>query len=276
MCDVDPGRIFLFQGSAMILPPGDWEDHFRGLGRELLEASFADARSDLDIFEIPALNSSAAIFAASVPVSQPLPSGWQAVPVRHVLSALCGEKTQYSGSGLSGCMLRAYHAAQWRMDSRFCGCCGEKNTDAPDEFARLCPVCGRREYPRISPAVITIIINDRDEALLAHNKKFSQGMYSLIAGFNEAGESLEDTVTREILEEVGIEVRDIRYITSQPWPFPNSLMLGFTCRHAGGSIRPDGIEIEDARWFNRDNLPPLPGYGSVSRYLIELWQKGNL
>jgi NAD+ diphosphatase len=124
--------------------------------------------------------------------------------------------------------------------------------------------------------VITIIINDKDEALLAHNKKFSQGMYSLIAGFNEAGESLEDTVAREILEEVGIEVRDIRYITSQPWPFPNSLMLGFTCRHAGCGIRPDGIEIEDARWFNRDNLPPLPGHGSVSRYLIELWREGKL
>ena len=132
MCDVDSGGIFLFQGLAMILPPGDSEDHFRGFGRELLETSFADACPDLDIFEIPALNGSAAILAASIPVSQPLPSGWQAVPVRQVLSALCGEKTRFSGGGLSGCMLRAYHAAQWRRDSRFCGCCGGKNTDAPD------------------------------------------------------------------------------------------------------------------------------------------------
>jgi NAD+ diphosphatase len=124
--------------------------------------------------------------------------------------------------------------------------------------------------------VITIIINDKGEALLAHNKKFVNGVYSLIAGFNEAGESLEATVARETREEVGVEVKDIRYIRSQPWPFPNSLMLGFTARHAGGEIKPDGIEIEDARWFSRDSLPSLPGHGSVSRYLISLWLKGEL
>jgi NAD+ diphosphatase len=100
-------------------------------------------------------------------------------------------------------------------------------------------------------------------------------VYSLIAGFNEAGESLEATVAREIREEVGLEVRDIRYIASQPWPFPNSLMLGFTARYASGELRPDGLEIEDARWFGRDNLPLLPGFGSVSRSLIEGWIAGK-
>jgi NAD+ diphosphatase len=173
-------------------------------------------------------------------------------------------------------MLRAYHVAQWRQDSVFCGSCGAKNIDAPDELARHCPACGRREYPRISPAVITIILNDDGRALLAHNKKFANGVYSLVAGFNEAGESLEATVAREIREEVGLEVKDIRYIASQPWPFPNSLMLGFTARYAGGEIHPDGIEIEDAKWFTRDNLPKLPGNGSVSRYLINGWLDGRL
>jgi NAD+ diphosphatase len=124
--------------------------------------------------------------------------------------------------------------------------------------------------------VITIIINDKNEALLAHNRKFAGGIYSLIAGFNEAGESLEATVAREIREEVGLEVKEIRYIASQPWPFPNSLMLGFAARHASGEIRPDGEEIVDARWFKADRLPDLPGFGSVSRYLINRWIEGKL
>jgi NAD+ diphosphatase len=132
------------------------------------------------------------------------------------------------------------------------------------------------EFPRISPAVITIIINDKGEALLAHNKRFTSGVYSLIAGFNEAGESLEATVVREIREEVSVEVKDIRYIRSQPWPFPNSLMLGFTASYASGAIQPDGVEIEDARWFSREDLPLLPGSGSVSRYLIGLWLENKL
>jgi NAD+ diphosphatase len=124
--------------------------------------------------------------------------------------------------------------------------------------------------------VITIIINDEGKALLAHNKKFLPGVYSLIAGFNEAGESLEAAVAREIREEVHIGVQDIRYIASQPWPFPNSLMLGFSARYASGTIRPDGVEIEDAQWFRRDALPKLPGAGSVSRYLIGRWLDGTL
>jgi NAD+ diphosphatase len=100
-------------------------------------------------------------------------------------------------------------------------------------------------------------------------------MYSLIAGFNEAGETLEGTLIREVREEVGLEVRDIQYVTSQPWPFPYSLMLGFRARHSGGSIRVDGEEIEDARWFDRDQTPDLPGRGSVSRYLINQWLSGT-
>jgi NAD+ diphosphatase len=160
---------------------------------------------------------------------------------------------------------------QWLRESVFCGSCGGRNTDAPGEFARLCPACGRLEYPRISPAVIVLILDDEGRLLLAHNKKFSSGIYSLIAGFNEAGENLEDTVAREIREEVGLEVRDICYAASQPWPFPNSLMIGFKARYAGGTIRPDGEEIIDARWFSRDELPAIPSRGSLSRHLIDLW-----
>jgi len=163
-----------------------------------------------------------------------------------------------------------------RQESRFCGSCGARNTWASDELARLCPACGRLEYPRIAPAVITFITNDEDKALLAHNSKFTPGIYSLIAGFAEPGENLETAVAREIREEVNIEVRDIRYRLSQPWPFPNSLMAGFSARYASGTIRPDGVEIEDAQWFSRDNLPMLPSHGSVSRCLIEQWMNRTL
>jgi NAD+ diphosphatase len=181
------------------------------------------------------------------------------------------------GSGIAGRILRSYHISQWRKESRFCGTCGSANRDAEGgELARQCPGCGRLEFPRISPAVIIIVTNDNDEALLAHNKKFSSSVYSIIAGFNEAGESLEDTVMREIKEEVNLEVKDIRYVRSQPWPFPNSLMLGFSARYAGVELRPDGVEIEEVRWFSRDTLPSLPGSASISRYLINLWLEGKL
>jgi NAD+ diphosphatase len=198
----------------------------------------------------------------------PLPAGWRTVPVRQVLPTTAGVLT---GEGDIGALFRAYHIMQWRRESAFCGSCGSPNTDAPDELARLCPACGRREYPRISPAIIVLITNEKEEALLAHNKKFTGGVYSLIAGFNEAGENLETTVAREVREEVGVEVDAIRYEASQPWPFPNSLMLGFTARYVRGELKPDGVEIEDARWFRRDDLPKLPGHGSVSRYLINRW-----
>jgi NAD+ diphosphatase len=273
--------IYLFQGGAVLMRE-DLPDAAiaQGLSPELFEdlckaADDIPAFSKLDFFEMPALDVPGIIKGAVVDAKAPLPPGWRALPVRQGLFMVSPGKT-LEGKGSVGRLLRAYHVVQWRRDSAYCGTCGTKNTDAPDELARLCPSCGRREYPRIAPAVITIIINDKNEALLAHNRNFAGRMYSLIAGFNEAGESLEDTVARETKEEVGIEVKDIRYIASQPWPFPSSLMLGFTARHASGEIRPDGIEIEDAKWFTPASLPDIPGFGSVSRYLINSWLEGTL
>jgi NAD+ diphosphatase len=222
-----------------------------------------------DCFEIPETRGEGFIGGLLLDEAVPLPAGWRAVHIRHSLPST--EQGVLSGEGDIGRLFRAYHIMRWRRESVYCGSCGSLNIDAPDELARFCPACGRREYPRISPAIIVLVINDRDEALLAHNRKFPSGVYSLIAGFNEAGENLETTAKRETREEVGIEIDSIHYKASQPWPFPNSLMIGFTARYVRGEIRPDKVEIEDARWFRRDALPKLPGPGSVSRYLINLW-----
>jgi NAD+ diphosphatase len=266
------GFAYLFQGTNLVV--GEEVPDNGVSGGTPLEAVARDFKT-CEIFEIPAVEGPAPVITVSIPADRPLPPGWRTVPVRQSLSQ-CTGGTVPEGRELTGRMLRAFHISQWRAESRFCGSCGTQNTDAPEELARQCPACGRLEFPRIAPAVITLIINDSGEALLAHNKKFAPGVYSLIAGFNEAGEGLENTVVREIREEVNIEVRNIRYITSQPWPFPNSLMLGFTARYASGVLRPDGREIEDAQWFPRNKLPLLPGTGSVSRYLINHWINGKL
>jgi len=176
----------------------------------------------------------------------------------------------------TGKIIRACHTAQWRTESRFCGTCGTKNTDVPAQAQRICPGCGRLEFPRICPAVIAIVTDDENRILLAHNKMYRTGFYSHISGFNEAGETLEETVTREIREEVNIEIKDITYVKSQPWPFPNSLMIGYKAKYLSGTIQPDGDEIEDAKWFTKDNLPGLPGEGSLSRFLINSWLNNTL
>jgi NAD+ diphosphatase len=235
---------------------------------------FAGAFENTEIFEIQAIEPasvSSAITVVSVSKG-PLPENWKGISFRQVLAMLStNRKFPYAGA-----MIRACHIVQWRQESRFCGSCGAENIEVSALTERHCPKCGRIEYPRICPAVIVIITDDDNRILLAHNKKFKPGLYSLIAGFNEAGESLEAAVEREIYEEINIKIKDVLYVKSQPWPFPNSLMLGFKARYSSGTVRPDGIEIEDAAWFTKDNLPALPGEGSLSRYLINLWLDNSL
>ena len=273
-----PQGAYLFRGNALVIPADIPDSRLcEPVPLEQITGSFGGLES-LNFVTIPSLGKEAGreecISCGDIKTGA-LPPGWRELQARQALFLTAGGAAA-GGSGSEGAFLRAYHIVQWRRESVFCGTCGNRNGDAPNELARVCPVCGRPEYPRISPAVIVLIINDQGKALLAHNRNFTAGVYSLIAGFNEAGENLEDTVDREIREEVGLEVRDLRYITSQPWPFPNSLMLGFTARYAGGTIKADGVEIEDARWFDRDHLPDLPGKGSISRHIINLWIEGNL
>jgi NAD+ diphosphatase len=269
----DSGPVYVFSGGDLVVPevPGAEGNGaaLEGLKRRELPAEFDRAACT----EIPGIDGTGVIAFLCLEQDAPLPPRWKRVPIRQCLPRLiAGEKP-----GPANRLLRAYHIMQWKRDSAFCGTCGYPNADSPSELARLCPACGRVEFPRISPAVIVIIVNDRGEALLAHNRNFSPGLYSLIAGFTEAGESLEAAVEREAREETGIAVKDIRYIASQPWPFPNSLMLGFAARYKDGVLKPDGVEIEDARWCGPDALPGgLPGNGSVARYLINRWLEGKL
>lgn len=161
----------------------------------------------------------------------------------------------------------ANHILHWDHSNQFCGCCGAGMLRKSDERAKVCPNCNNIIYPRISPAVITAVFHE-DKILLAHNRNFRPGLYSLIAGFVEPGEALEQCVAREIQEEVGIKVKNIRYFNSQPWPFPDSLMMAFTAEYESGDITVDRLEITDANWYTADSLPDIPSTDSVAGKMI--------
>jgi NAD+ diphosphatase len=165
----------------------------------------------------------------------------------------------------------AGHAVQiknWDQEHRFCGRCGWETVSEEVERAKVCPHCGLKSFPRISPATITAVVND-GRILLARARRFQRVLYSVIAGFVEPGETLEECVRREIMEETGIEVENIRYFGSQPWPFPNSLMIAFTAEYRRGEIHPDESEILEAGWYSPDDLPPVPDRVSIARRLID-------
>jgi NAD+ diphosphatase len=168
---------------------------------------------------------------------------------------------------------RAVQVVAWDRGHQFCGRCAEPTEPMTEERARRCPKCALVAYPRLAPAVIVLIERADGKVLLARNARFPEGVYSCVAGFVEPGETLEETVRREVREEVGIEVDDLRYFGSQPWPFPHSLMIGFFARHARGDLLPDGDEIAEAGWFSHLDLPGLPGEISIARALIEEWRR---
>lgn len=162
----------------------------------------------------------------------------------------------------------ANHLLDWDRSHRFCGRCSQPMENKADERAKHCPACGLVNYPRLSPAVIVAVVRG-DELLLARNKRFRGPFYSVLAGFVEPGETLEDCVRREIREEVGLAVDNIRYFGSQPWPFPNSLMVGFVADYAGGEIQVDNAELMEADWFPAHALPQVPAKISIARQLID-------
>jgi NAD+ diphosphatase len=165
---------------------------------------------------------------------------------------------------------RALQIVTFAATHRFCGGCGKPTESDGSERCVRCRACDLAFYHRISPANI-VLVRRGEQALLARSARFTTGFYSTLAGFVEPGESLEQTLKREVLEEVSIEVDNIRYFGSQPWPFPHSLMVGFIADYAAGQIAVDGQEIVDARWFSPRDLPPIPPKLSIARRLIDRW-----
>ncbi|MEM9806867.1 MAG: NAD(+) diphosphatase [Cyanobacteria bacterium P01_D01_bin.56] len=201
-----------------------------------------------------------ACYGIQLPKDLVLPSGLEMRTLRGLYGQLDDALFAIAG--------RATQLVEWDRTHQYCGCCATPLEQAHNERVKRCPQCGLRQYPRLSPAVIMLVYRGA-EVLLARAPRFRDGMYSVLAGFVEPGESLEETVAREVREEVGVAITDIRYFGSQPWPFPNSLMIGFTARYAEGDIVIDGQEIEAAGWFTKDTLPPVPGRLSIARKLID-------
>ena len=163
---------------------------------------------------------------------------------------------------------RAVQIMAWDRDHQFCGRCASPTETMSAERAKLCPNCRLQTYPRLSPAII-VAIEKEDKILLARSHRHPPDRFSVLAGFVEPGETLEEATAREIFEEVGIQVKNIRYFGSQPWPFPNSLMIAFTCEYAGGQIVLEEAEMAEAAWFSVEELPKIPSSVSISRELID-------
>ncbi len=188
------------------------------------------------------------------------PPGYRLDGLRMAYHALTEEEFRLAGT--------ARQKVRWHRDHAFCSRCGAPTERHASHEAMACTRCGQLHFARIAPAVIVLVQRGR-EALLARSARFPPGVYSTLAGFVEPGESLEECVHREIEEEVGVTVQNLRYFGSQPHPFPHSLMVGFVADWRSGEIRPDPAEIEDARWFGPDRLPELPHPMSIARALIE-------
>jgi len=188
-----------------------------------------------------------------------VPAGWQPVPLRQAMMAF-----PETLAGLAG---RAAQVLEWDRTHRYCGACGTPTEHQAGERARRCPACGHTAYPRISPAMMCLVWRP-GQVLLARAPHFVNNMYSALAGFVEAGESIEHCIHREVAEEVGVRVKNLHYYGSQSWPFPNSLMIAFSAEWDGGDIVPQPGEIADAQWFDLDALPNIPPRFSVSGHLI--------
>ena len=167
---------------------------------------------------------------------------------------------------------RAALIRDWYKSHQYCGNCGKKNVIDQKDMMLICPECGQMHYPRIAPAII-VAINNNGKLLMAKHSYHKKMSYSLIAGFVEPGESIEEAVHREVKEETNIKIKNLKYIKSQSWPFPNSLMLGFTADYDSGEIKVDGDEILDAKWFKVEEIEIPPSDISISSWLIDNYIK---
>ncbi len=173
--------------------------------------------------------------------------------------------------------VRAQELQNFHRAHKFCGYCGGKMTPST-EISLKCEACGHEIWPQLSPAMVVLVTrNGAEEALLVHAANFKHAdVHALVAGFVETGETLEQCVAREVKEETSIDIKNIKYVGSQSWPFPGQMMVGFTAEYEGGDIRLSDGELTSAGWFTRENHPPLPSPPSLSRHIIDQWKEGKL
>ena len=256
-----PARWYLYQGDRLVLdergaePALPLAKHARDLALTPLRTEYLGRLEGAEPIEC---------FSGEIASEAELPPGFAAHELRSLFEIFPDYEVALAG--------RAKQIVHWDRDHQFCGRCGTPTAALESERSRRCPACGLTSYPRISPAIIVAVTRHCDDGpriLLARNHRFPTGRYSVVAGFVEPGVTLEDCVRREVAEETGIQVDNIRYFGSQPWPFPNSLMVGFTADYAGGDFAFADDEIADAQWFAPDALPLVPPKISIARKLID-------
>lgn len=248
------GWLFAFRGSKLLVQS-------EGKGSQIPSlVSLADTGLELVRIQFLGTLDHQPCYSAELSSDAAIPNGMALQGLRELFGILDDDLFALCG--------RAVQIVEWDRTHLFCGHCATPMNQLPTERAKRCPNCGLVNYPRLSPAVIVLIARG-EKLLLARAPHFPAEMYSLVAGFVEPGESLEETIVREVREEVGIEIKNLRYFGSQPWPFPNSLMIGFIAEYEDGEIAISPQELEAAAWFGKQNLPKLPPRVSIARRLID-------
>ncbi|MFM6957989.1 MAG: NAD(+) diphosphatase [Acinetobacter sp.] len=200
------------------------------------------------------------VIARDLLENEAIPEGYQLVPIRELIQSW--STTEFLQAS------RAVQLLEWRRNHKFCSHCGHATEIHSKEYAMVCPACSYHQYPRVQPCIITIITKGDNEVLLAKSAHNKSNMYGLIAGFVEVGETLEEAVQREAFEEVGLKLKNIRYMSSQPWPFPSNLMIAFRAEYDSGEIQLQVEEISEAQFFRFDQLPEIPFKGSIAHAMI--------
>jgi len=250
-----------------IIIMAEYEHNYIFNKREMVERTDGNSLTDADMLQFQNLWQDAehyteaanSINVLGINEYRELPDGFKWVTVRSRFANQDEEQTYP--------IARAKALLEWRRDAQFCGHCGAHLVESKEFTAMQCPQCGNLIFPRINPCVI-MLVSKGDQILLARHAQRNQDVYTCLAGFVEAGESIEHAVRREIMEETGITVKNVKYFGSQSWPFPAQLMFGFTAEYDSGSITPQPGEIADAQWFSRDHCPATPQKGSIAYRLI--------
>ena len=266
----EPAYWFLFQGNNLLIYSGDDVPSPVPRLRELAELGLTAVFLPHYLGYLQTPDGSAHCYTAELAEDAAPPAGMAFHGLRRLYQQLGDNFFWVAG--------RAVQIVDWDRTHRFCGRCATPVETLAHERAKKCPACGLTTYPRLAPAIIIAIerpFPDGNRLLLARNARFPSGFYSVLAGFVEPGETLEECAQREVREEVGLEIKNIRYFGSQPWPFPHSLMVGFTAEYASGDIVLEEEELEHADWFAANAMPQTPPSLSISSHLIDWFVNKN-